>query len=71
MGKCIVDCSRSELEALINEWVVGNNSQRNKRIIRDRLIKGLKIADLAKKYGMSQTRIKTVIRTFRRKVEGE
>ena len=70
MGKSIKEYSKSELEHLINEWVVGNNAQRNKRIIRDRLIKGLMIAELADKYNMSETRIKTVIRTFKRKVEG-
>lgn len=70
MGKSINDYSKSELENLINEWVIGKNSQRNKRIIKDRLIKGLMIAELAHKYHMSQTRIKTVIRTFRHKVEG-
>ena len=71
MAKKIKDCSRSELEHLINEWVIGSNSQRNKKIIKDRLIKGLMISELADKYNMSETRIKTVIRTFKRKIESE
>lgn len=69
MGKDIKDYSRSELEHLINEWVIGSNAQRNKKIIKDRLIKGLMISELADKYNMSETRIKTVIRTFKRKIE--
>ena len=69
MGKDIKDYSRSELEHLINEWVIGSNAQRNKKIIKDRLIKGLMISELAEKYNMSETRIKTVIRTFKHKIE--
>lgn len=61
--------SRSELEHLINEWVIGANSVRNKKIISDRLIEGLTIFELAEKYDMSETRIKTIIRTFKHKVE--
>ena len=61
--------SRSELEHLINEWVIGANSARNKMIISDRLIEGLTIFELAEKYDMSETRIKTIIRTFKHKVE--
>lgn len=71
MGKSISDYSKTELEGLIDEWVVGRNSKRNKRIIKDRLIKGLMIKELADKYKISQTRIKTVIRTFRHKVESD
>ena len=61
--------SKSELEHLINEWVVGRNAKRNKRIIRDKLINGLTVFQIAEKYKLSQTRTKTVIRTFRRHIE--
>lgn len=61
--------SRSQLEHLIEEWVIGANSKRNKEIIRDRLIEGIELRDLAHKYDLSETRVKTVIRTFRRTIE--
>lgn len=57
--------SRSELEHLINEWVIGANSERNKKLIHDRLISGLTIFALAEKYELSETRVKTVVRTFK------
>lgn len=60
---------KSELEHLIEEWVVGRNARRNKKIIRDKLIHGMTIPQLAAKYKLSETRTKTVIRTFRRKIE--
>lgn len=61
--------SRSEIEHLISEWVIGLNSKRNKHIIHDRLIVGLPIAEIAEKYNLSETRVKTVVRTFRRTIE--
>ena len=61
--------SRSQLEHLNNEWIIGTNSQRNKQIIHDRLIEGMELRDLAEKYDLSETRVKTVIRTFKHTIE--
>lgn len=61
--------SRSQLENLIREWVIGVNSERNKEIITDRLIYGMSIPKIADKYDLSETRVKTVIRTFKRTIE--
>lgn len=61
--------SKSELLHLIDEWVLGLNAQRNKSIITDKLINGLTISQIAEKNELSDTRVKTVIRTFRRTVE--
>ena len=61
--------SKSELEFLIDEWVVGQNASRNKKIIRDKLINGMTNEQIAEKYDLSLTRTKTVIRLFRRKLE--
>ena len=60
---------KSELEYLINEWVIGRNATRNKKIIRDRLIHGMTIFQVAAKYDLSETRTKTIIRTFKRQIE--
>lgn len=61
--------SKSELEHLINEWVIGRNATRNKKIIKDKLIHGMTILQVANKYKLSETRTKTVIRTFRKHIE--
>ena len=59
----------SDIERLINEYVVGFRAERNRDIIRDKLIVGLSIKEIADKHGLSPTRIKTVIRTFKRKLD--
>lgn len=61
--------SKSELEFLIDEWVVGLNANRNKKIIEDKLINGLTMEQIAEKHGLSITRTKTVIRLFKRKLD--
>ena len=59
---------RSQIEELIKEWVIGRNSRRNRKIIHDSLIDGYSLKELAEKYKLSETRIKTIVRTFKRNV---
>ncbi len=60
--------TRSEWEHLIKEYIIGLNASRNRQIIRDKLFEGLTIPQIAEKHDMSETRVKTVIRTFKRKL---
>lgn len=62
------DRTRSEWEHLIREHIIGLNAKRNQEIIRDKLFEGLTIPQIAEKHGMSETRIKTIIRLFKRKI---
>lgn len=62
------DKSRTEWEHLINEWVIGLNAKRNREIIRDKLFEGMSITQIAEKHDLSETRVKTVIRTFKQKI---
>lgn len=68
--KRIKEYTQSELEHLIKELVIGLRASRNRRIIRDKFFKGLSIPQIAEKYKLSQTRVKTVIREFRQKIGG-
>ena len=68
--KRIKDYLQTELEHLIKENVIGLHASRNRKIIRDKLFKGLSIVEISKKYDLSQTRVKTIIRTFREKIGG-
>ena len=61
--------SRSELESLIDNYVLGLHADRNRKIIKDKLIHGFSIRDISSFYGLSETRIKTIIRTFKRKID--
>lgn len=62
------DRTRSEWEHLIREHIIGLNAKRNQEIIRYKLFEGLTIPQIAEKHGMSETRIKTIIRLFKRKI---
>lgn len=52
----------SELSAFIDEWVP---SKRNREILKERLIDGIKISDLAEKYELSDRQVKNIIKKFR------
>lgn len=62
--------TKSEWEHLIKEQIIGLNAKRNQSIIRDKLFEGLSIQQIAEKYDLSETRVKTVIRMFKRKISG-
>lgn len=52
----------SELSVFIDEWVP---SKRNREILKERLIDGIKISDLAEKYELSDRQVKNIIKKFR------
>lgn len=43
----IEDLSRSQLESLIDEWIVGKNGERNRAILKRRLIDGITYEKIA------------------------
>jgi len=55
------DYSRSELEAAINEWIVGKNAERDRRIIYRRLIDGICFEPLAEEFDMSVRQIQNIV----------
>ena len=68
MEKKLHQYSRTELEHFIRELVIGLNASRNRQIIRDKLFDGMTIPQIAEKHSLSETRVKTVLRTFKRKI---
>lgn len=54
--------SNSELSAFIDEWCC---SKRNRDILKERLIDGVKISDLAEKYELSERQIKNIVKKFK------
>ena len=52
----------SEMEYLINELC---NSKRNRELLKERLIDGIKISDLAEKYELSDRQVKNIIKKFK------
>ena len=56
--KAMTDYRNSELQALINEYI---HSQRDREIIKDRLVNGLTYAELSQKHYLSERQIKRIV----------
>lgn len=50
--------SRSEISALIDEWVL---NERNRAILKRRLCDGICFEPLAKEFGLSVTQVKSIV----------
>lgn len=55
------DYSSTELNTAIDEWIVGANAQRNRAVLKSRLIDGLTFDALAELYDMSPRQIKRIV----------
>jgi DNA-directed RNA polymerase specialized sigma24 family protein len=55
------DRSRSEIEAAINEWIVGRNAERNRAILRRRLLDGICYEPLAEEFDLSVRQVKDIV----------
>lgn len=56
-----MDISRSEIEELIDEWVIGKNAERDRRILKRRLIDGICYEPLAEEFDLSTPQVKRII----------
>ena len=57
----VENLSKSKLEFLIDEYIVGRNASRNKEIMHYRLIDGLTYERIAEKMDMSERQIKNIV----------
>ena len=55
------DYSRSEIEAAIDEWIVGKNAERNRAVLKRRLIDGITFESLAEEFDMSVRQIQNIV----------
>ena len=55
------DLSRSEIEHLIDEWVVGRNAARDRMILKRRLIDGITFERLAEEFDLSVRQVKNIV----------
>lgn len=53
------ELSNSEIEYLVDEWV---HSQRDRQIVKSRLLDGLTFEKLSEVYSLSVTQTKTIVR---------
>ena len=63
MGRCMISgkLSRSEIESLIDEWIIGRNAQRDRKIIKRRLIDGICYEPLAEEFELSVRQVKNIV----------
>lgn len=55
------DMSRSEIESLIDEWIVGRNAHRDRQILKRRLIDGICYEPLSEEFGLSVRQVKNIV----------
>lgn len=59
--KPIKELCRREWEELIDQWIVGNHAERNRAIIKRRLLDGICFEPLAEEFGLSVQQTKTIV----------
>ena len=59
--KNLENISNSELAMLIDEWVRGLHAERNREMLKDRLINGMLYEPLAEKYSLSVRAAQNII----------
>lgn len=57
----MMNLSRSQLDTLIDEWIVGKHAERDRAIIRRRLIDGIIFDDLAEEFDLSVRQTKNIV----------
>lgn len=57
----MMDLSRSQIEALIDEWIIGPKAARDRDILKSRLLDGLTYEELAERYDLSVRQTKTIV----------
>lgn len=60
--------SRSEVENLIEEWIIGPKAERNRKIMKRRLLDGICYEPLAEEFDLSVSQIKNVIEKCEKKL---
>lgn len=57
----MIDISRSEIEKLIYEWIIGRNAERDRKILIRRWVDGVTYDSLAYEFDLSVRQIKNIV----------
>ena len=55
------DLSRTEIEFAIDEWIIGKNAERDRKVLRRRLIDGVTFEKLAEEQELSVSQVKRIV----------
>lgn len=56
-----IDLPRSAIEHLIDEWIIGKNSERDRAILKRRLLDGVCYEPLAEEFNLSVRQTKNIV----------
>lgn len=62
------DASKSELDNLIEEWIIGKNAERDRAILRRRLFDGITFERIAEEFDLSVRQTKNIVYKCERKI---
>ena len=55
------DLSRTDIERVVDEWIIGRNGERNRSIIKRRMIDGVTFEKLAEEFDISVQQAKNIV----------
>ena len=61
MAQKEITLSKTDIEYLIDEWIIGRNSERNRSIIKRRLFDGVTYDKLAEEFDLSVRQVKNIV----------
>ena len=64
----MIEHSRTEIEHAIDEWIVGRNAERNRTILKRRLIDGICYEPLAEEFDLSVSQVKRIVYKLEQKI---
>ena len=64
----MIEHSRTEIEHAIDEWIVGRNAERNRAILKRRLIDGICYEPLAEEFNLSVSQVKRIVYKLEQKI---
>lgn len=56
-----INLPRSAIEHLIDEWIIGRNAERDRAILKRRLLDGICYEPLAEEFDLSVRQIKNIV----------
>lgn len=62
------EISRSQIEELLFEWIIGKNAERDRAILRRRLYDGITYERLAEEFGLSVRCTKSIVYKAQEKI---
>lgn len=61
MALNVENLSRSEVEALIDEWIIGAHAERDRAVLKRRLLDGICFEPLAEEFALSVRQTKSIV----------